>query len=36
VVYWIDYDLAERIPISREAFLNRFLASEEAKEPEEG
>jgi len=32
VVYWIDYDLADRIPISREAFSNRFLSSEEAKE----
>jgi len=32
VIYRIDYDLAERIPISREAFANRFLSSEEALE----
>ena len=32
VVYRLDYDLAERIPISREAFANRFLSSEEAPE----
>jgi hypothetical protein len=32
VVYRIDYNLAERIPISREAFVNRFLSSEEAPE----
>ncbi len=35
VVYRLEYDLAERIPISREAFVNRFLSSEEPQEPEE-
>ena len=33
VIYRIDYELAERIPISREAFVNRFLSSEETREP---
>jgi hypothetical protein len=33
VVYRLDYDLAERIPISREAFENRFRSSEETQEP---
>ena len=34
--YRLDYDLAERIPISREAFENRFRSSEEPPpEPDE-
>jgi hypothetical protein len=42
VVYRIDYELAERLPISREAFVNRFRSSEEpeesqdTEEPEQG
>jgi hypothetical protein len=35
VVYRLEYDLAERIPISREAFVNRFLSSEEPQDSEE-
>jgi hypothetical protein len=35
VVYRLDFDLAERIPISREAFENRFLSSEELPEPDD-
>jgi hypothetical protein len=35
VVYRLDYDLAERLPISREAFENRFRSSEELPEPDE-
>ncbi len=34
VVYRLDYDLAGTIPISLEAFTNRFLSSEEPPEPE--
>jgi hypothetical protein len=34
VVYRLDYDLAGRIPISLEAFRNRFLSEEEPPEPE--
>jgi hypothetical protein len=33
VIYRIDFELAERIPISREAFVNRFLSAEETTEP---
>jgi hypothetical protein len=33
VIYRVDYELAERIPISREAFANRFRSSEETQEP---
>jgi hypothetical protein len=33
VIYRIDFELAERIPISREAFVNRFLSVEETSEP---
>jgi hypothetical protein len=29
VVYWLDFDLAEHLPVSREAFVNRFRSSEE-------
>jgi hypothetical protein len=29
VVYWLDFDMAEHLPISREAFVNRFRSSEE-------
>jgi len=37
VIYRIGYELAERLPISREAFVNRFRSSDEALEetPEE-
>ena len=35
VVYRLEYDLAERIPISREAFVNRFLSSEQPQDSEE-
>jgi hypothetical protein len=35
VVYWLDFDLAEHLPISREAFVNRFRSSEEPRAPEE-
>jgi hypothetical protein len=34
VVYRLDYDLAERIPISLEAFTNRFRSSEQPQEPD--
>jgi len=35
VVYRLEYDTAERIPISHEAFVNRFRSTEEPPEPEE-
>jgi hypothetical protein len=35
VVYRLDYELAEHLPISREAFSNRFRSSEEPEELEE-
>jgi hypothetical protein len=33
VVYRVDYELAERLPISREAFVNRFRSSKEVEDP---
>ncbi len=35
IVYWLDYDLAEHLPISQEAFANRFVSKEEAEAGEE-
>ena len=32
-VYWLDYDLAEHLPLSLEAFRNRFAAQPDAEEP---
>jgi hypothetical protein len=29
-VYWLDYALAEELPVSLEAFRNRFVSAEEA------
>ena len=33
VVYRLSYDLAEYVPVSLEAFRNRFLAEPHAEEP---
>lgn len=35
VVYWLDFELAEHVPVSREAFTNRFVTSEEPPQADE-
>jgi hypothetical protein len=35
VVYWLDFELAEHVPVSREAFANRFVSSEAPQESTE-
>ncbi len=34
VVYWLDFELAEHLPVSREAFANRFVAEQDETAPD--